>query len=175
MSLVPRVLLPIVPLLLLLPGHSEASGGRKGVHARPGEMVILREVPTRHAYRAKPPAMAIIVDPSPKREIAQTLGTAGGMQELGEDDYAAMGAGMASPSDAPVPTTVGQMTHQALGGGLGRVMGRDGVLGGDRISGSLGAPISTVGRTTAGIAGHISQALAQFPLGQAPAGKGNGP
>ena len=52
-----------------------ASGARQGVKAQPGEIVLLRDVAARPAYRMAPPGMALIADPKPQREIATSLGT----------------------------------------------------------------------------------------------------
>ena len=163
-------------LLLLLagavPAVALASGARQAVKARHGEMVILRDVSARHAYRTQPPGMAVIVDPSPRRELGQALGTSTGMEELDEGDYAGLEAGMAQREVAA--TTVSQVTHQALSVGLGRSLGREGVLSGQRLGGSIGASMGMVGRTTGGIAGQINDALGQFPQAAPAAGNGGG-
>ncbi len=67
-----------------------ASGARQGVKPAGGEMVLLRAVPARPAYRMAPPGMALIVDPSPKNELARALGTgaAAAPGELSDDEYA---------------------------------------------------------------------------------------
>nr|WP_295380648.1 hypothetical protein [uncultured Stenotrophomonas sp.] len=123
---------------------------------QPGEIVLLRDVSARPAYRMAPPGMALIADPKPQREIAAALGSGGsspGMDELSDDDYAGMGAGHTVMVAAPGGTTVERVTQQALGGTLGR--------GGDGM----------VGSSTRGIADTVRGALAQFPLqGTAPAG-----
>jgi hypothetical protein len=174
MSLIPTLLSASLGLLLAtvsLPAL--ASGARQGVTPRHGEMVLLREVSTRHAYRQQPPGMAVIVDPSPQRELSRTLGTATGMEELSDGDYAALGAGAPMHAQGQ-PGTVSQVTSHAVNGSLGRVLGRDGVMSGNRLGGSISGPMGNVGRATAGIGDHVRGALAQFPLGQA-ANTGKGP
>src|SRR6185437_685301 len=83
-------------LMLAVPLVAAASGARQGVKAQPGEIVLLRDVSTRPAYRMAPPGVALIADPKPQHEIAAALGSSGaasGMDELSDDDYAGLGAG----------------------------------------------------------------------------------
>ena len=78
----------LIGLLLVSTVASDAamaSGARQGVKAQPGEIVLLRDVSTRPAYRMAPPGMALIADPSPRKELSSALG-AGGMSELSDDD-----------------------------------------------------------------------------------------
>ena len=95
------------------------------------------------------------------------------MQELDEQDYADLGAST-PPSMAAASSTVSQITGQALGNSLGRVVGRNGVLSGDRLSGAITGPTGAIGRATGNIAEPIRSALAQFPVGQ-PGRPGGGP
>ncbi|HYQ23554.1 hypothetical protein [Stenotrophomonas sp.] len=167
---------PVRQLVLLLalacPLAAAASGARQGVKPQPGEIVLLRDVPARPAYRMAPPGVALIADPKPQHEIATALGTggAGGMDELSDDDYAGLGAGQSGPVAAPGGTTVERVTHQALGGTLGR--SSDGALGGNALGGAMSGPLGAVGNTTRGIGDTVRGALAQFPLGAAPQGGG---
>ncbi|MGF6416832.1 hypothetical protein ABH900_000293 [Stenotrophomonas sp. AN71] len=167
-----RGLAPALALALLstsLP--AAASGARQGVKAQPGEIVLLRDVSARPAYRMAPPGMALIADPKPQREVAAALGSGGGpsgMDELSEEDYAGMGAGRAGAITAPGGTTVERVTQQALGGTLGR--DGNGSMG-SSLGTTLGGPLGAVGNTTRGIGDTVRGALAQFPLqGPAPAG-----
>lgn len=169
-----RLLMIAAGASLLLPSALVlASGARQGVTPRHGEMVLLRDVSTRPAYRQQPPGMALIADPSPRRELAQTLGTPDGMQELDDQEYASLGASPPATLTAGT-STVSQIAGQALGQSLGRVTGRDGVLSGDRLGGAIGGPTGAIGRTTGSLANTITGALAQFPMGQ-PGKPGGGP
>ncbi|UUS13784.1 hypothetical protein NMB32_17935 [Stenotrophomonas sp. CD2] len=106
--------------LLAIVTSASASGARQGVKPQPGEIVLLRDVSARPAYRMAPPGMALIADPKPQREIAAALGAGGpaiGMDELSDEDYAGMGAGRASPGRTG-GTTVERVTQQALGSTL---------------------------------------------------------
>lgn len=161
----------VAVLLLLLPGVAAASGARQGVKPQPGEIVLLRDVSARPAYRMAPPGMALIADPKPQREIAAALGSGGastGMDELSDDDYAGMGAGHTAMVAAPGGTTVERVTQQALSSTLGR--GGDGMVG-SSLGGAMSGPLGAVGNSTRGIGDTVRGALAQFPLqGTAPAG-----
>ncbi len=167
-----RGLLATLAMALLSVGASaSASGARQGVKAQPGEIVLLRDVSARPAYRMAPPGMALIADPKPQREIAAALGAgapANGTDELSDEDYAGMGAGQAATATAPAGTTVERVTQQALGGTLGRH--GDGMVG-SSLGGAMSGPLGAVGNSTRGIGETVRGALGQFPLqGMAPAG-----
>ncbi|TDV30867.1 hypothetical protein [Stenotrophomonas sp. CC22-02] len=157
--------------LLAVATAAGASGARQGVKAQPGEIVLLRDVAARPAYRMAPPGIALIADPKPQREIAAALGSgdpASGMDELSDADYAGMGAGHSTPPAAAGGTTVERVTQQALGGTLGR--NGDGMVG-SSLGGAMSGPLGAVGNSTRGIADTVRGALGQFPLqGTAPAG-----
>lgn len=57
--------------------QARAADAHIGVHPEKGEMVLLRDVSPRAAYRPAPPGIALIVDPKPNREIHDSLGTGG--------------------------------------------------------------------------------------------------
>ncbi|HDS1122768.1 TPA: hypothetical protein QDZ60_000006 [Stenotrophomonas maltophilia] len=157
--------------LLAVATAAGASGARQGVKAQPGEIVLLRDVAARPAYRMAPPGIALIADPKPQREIAAALGSgdpASGMDELNDADYAGMGAGHFTPPAAAGGTTVERVTQQALGSTLGR--NGDGMVG-SSLGGAMSGPLGAVGNSTRGIADTVRGALGQFPLqGTAPAG-----
>jgi len=160
----------LVAVLLLAPAAAQASGARQGVKAQPGEMVLLRDVSTRPAYRPAPPGVALIADPSPRREVGAALGTSTGMDELSDDDYAALGSntGIAGGHQQ---TTVERVTTGTVNNTLGRAT-TSGVLSGNSLGRSIGGPMGAVGNTTRGIGDQVRGALAQFPLGQPAGGPG---
>ncbi|KQO02392.1 MULTISPECIES: hypothetical protein [Stenotrophomonas] len=148
-------------------GTAQASGARQGVKAQPGEIVLLRDVPTRPAYRMQPPGMALIVDPSPRRELAAALGTGGGIDELDEDGYASIDSATDRPSSAHAGgTTVERVTGSMVGTTLGHAMGEGGMLSGSQLARTIGGPMGAVGGATRGIGDQVRGALAQFPMGQ---------
>jgi hypothetical protein len=156
----------LLAIAVMAPAAVQASGARQGVKAQPGEMVLLRDVSARPA----PPGMALIADPSPKREVAGALGTSAGMDELSDDDYASLGsntgAGMAHHQ-----TTVERVTGNTVSTSLGKVTD-NGVLSGSSLGRSIGGPMGAVGNATRGIGDQVRGALAQFPLGQPAGGPG---
>ncbi len=157
--------------LLAATSAAQASGARQGVKARPGEIVLLRDVSTRPAYRMRPPGMALIADPSPRKELGSALG-AGGMDELGDADYASMESGLADNAlNRNDTTAVERVTNGMVNSTLGRTVGDGGALSGGQLSRAIGGPMSAVGGATRGIGDQVRGALAQFPLGQ-PAGPG---
>ena len=171
---------PLAMAVLLAAGcalapEAGASGARQGVKPAPGEMVLMRAVPARAADRMAPPGQALIVDPSPKNELAKALGTG----ELSDDEYASLGAGLAggSAQSGGGRTTVERVTGAAVSGNLRRLSGDDGVLGSTSgLARTIGGPMGTVGNVTRGIGDQVRGALAQMPLvGGSVAGNGTPP
>lgn len=159
-------LLPALIVMALLPGVAAAAGSRTGVTPERGEMVLLRDVNARPAYRPAPPSIALIVDPTPTRELHGSLGTG----EMSDADFAAISSGQrlgAAGPAAAVEHAVGSAMAAGLGTGAVR---QDGALSGDGFRGAVSGPLGTVGATTRGISGHVTGALSQFPLGQKPGG-----
>lgn len=140
------------PWLPLASAH--AADAHVGVHPGKGEMVLLRDVSVRPAYRPAPPGIALIVDPKPNREISASLGTG----EISDDEFAAMSSGHlgANGARASLPE---QMIGRAMQGSVGGVASQNGIV---RSVGGIGG---TVGGTTRSIAPTITGALSQFPLG----------
>ena len=130
-------------------------------------MVLLRDVNARPAYRPAPPGIALIVDPTPNREIDSALGTG----EMSDDEFAAMSTGRldAGGHQATLPQ---QITGRALQGSLGRVTGDGGMLSGSGVARGIGGATGAIGGVTRGIAPTVTGALSQFPTG---APRGNGP
>lgn len=162
------LLLPCLLLLALSPAaRVDAADAHVGVHPGRGEMVLLRDVNARAAYRPAPPGIALIVDPKPNREIDNALGTG----EMSDDEFAAMSTGRvyASGHHATLPE---QMTSRALQGSLGRVTGESGVLSGSGMARGVGGVTGSIGGMTRGIGSTVTGALSQFPTGT---GKGAGP
>ena len=160
----------LLAVALIVPAAANASGARQGVKPQPGEMVLLRDVSARPAYRPAPPGMALIADPSPKREVGQALGTSTGMDELSDDDYASLGSntGAGIPRSA---TTIERVPGHTVHGTLCEVTD-SGMLSSGQLSNTIGGPMGAVGNATRGIGDQVRGALAQFPLGQPAGGPG---
>lgn len=145
--------------VLWLPAVAMGADAHQAVKAKPGDIVLLRNVSARPAYRPAPPGMALMVDPSPQHELALALGT----QELSDADYASIGAG--APPAIHRGTTVERVVGSALGGTL---VGRGGsasstVAAGNGISRVISAPLGAVGNTTRGVGNQVLGALSQLP------------
>ena len=148
---------------------ASAAGARTGVQPRHGEMVLLRDVNTRHAVRPAPPSIGLIVDPTPNRQLMPALAGA----ELSDADFLALDTGP-QPQDAPLQggiaaPIVRTLSVPSLGGAA-----RDGA--GQTVTGVLGGgtsgPLGAVGTATRGIGGHVTGALSQLPFGQPAGGRG---
>lgn len=155
--------------LLAAPATVQAADAHVGVHAERGEIVLLRDVSARTAYRQGPPGIALIVDPTPTREIHQALGTG----EMSDEEFAAMSSGQLD-SVSGVVTTTSQMTGRALQGSVGQLTGEGSMLSGGGFGRSIGGATGAVTGATRGIAPTITGALSQFPLGSQP-NPGTGP
>ncbi|WP_101926928.1 MULTISPECIES: hypothetical protein [Luteimonas] len=158
-------------LLLLAASPAHAAGARIGVQANHGEMTLLRDVNARHAVRPVPPSTALIVDPTPTRQLQPLIGG-----ELSDADFMSLDTGNRMtgadrPASGAIATTVTSTLGGVLHGGSTRDAGGGGVLGtgpGSALGGSMGA----VTGATRGIGAHVTGALAQFPLGQPANGGG---
>lgn len=150
--------------VLALAATTPASAGevREGVKARPGEMVLLRSVPTRVAYRPAPDGRALLIDPTPRKEISGALGADG---ELSDAEYAAIGGG-------PVHQAVGTLRAQtsAL---AGRSDTPDATRMPVRGVSEAVSPLGALGGAGRGIGDQVKAALGAMPLPTAP-GQGGG-
>ena len=147
--------------------QARAADAHIGVHPEKGEMVLLRDVSPRAAYRPAPPGIALIVDPKPNREIHGSLGTG----ELSDDDIAMMSSGRLDASGRPASLPE-QMVGRALQGTVGGSAGNGGIVSGAGIASGIGGVTGAIGGATRSIAPTITGALSQFPVGGTP---GTGP
>lgn len=167
-------LLQYIPTLLwlavaLVPSMASASGARYAVKAAPGEIVLLRNVATRPADRQPvSPGMALLVDPSPRQQIASALGLSSG--DLSDADYANLSASSPAGGNSQ-STTVGSAIHNAIDNTLGSGGGSGGnAVAGNGVSNAISGPVGAVGDTTRGIGDQITGALSQIPM---PTGNGH--
>lgn len=143
--------------VLCVPASVFAADAHQAVKAQPGDVVVLRNVATRPAYRPAPPGMALMVDPSPRHEIGRALGT----EELSDADYASLGATPAQGVRGG--TTVERVIGSALGSSLGSSGGRANNVAGNGVSNVVSGPLGAVGNTTRGIGDQVRGALSQLP------------
>jgi hypothetical protein len=165
----PRHLTACLPLLSMLAATTVcAADAHMAVHPEKGEMVLLRDVNARPAYRPAPPGLALIVDPTPNRELDATLGTG----ELSDADFAQLSAGHQSEAPGGHGALPAQVTGRALQGSLGRATRPDGMLSGTGIVRSVGGATGAVTGATRGIGSTVTGALSHLPLPAGGAGKG---
>jgi len=148
----------VAAVMLLFSAASLAADAHMAVQAKPGDMVLLRNVSTRPADRQAPPGMALMVNPSPSRELAAALGT----NELSDADYASMSAS-APGGGAAHGTTVERVIGSALGGSFGSGGGNANGVAGNGISNVINGPVGMVGATTRGVGDQVQGALSQLP------------
>lgn len=132
-----------------------AAGSRAAVEAKPGEIVLLRAVPARHAARAQPPGRALLVDPSPKSEMEQGLSHL----EISPGGYGqvAAGAGNAPAHAGGMGGSITAITQQ-LGGSTHGRNSAPSVAGGaiGSATGSIGSTVTSA-LSGAGLLGQGGQ------------------
>lgn len=132
--------------------------------AKPGEIVLLRKVDMRPATRMAPPGIALIVDPSPKREIGAVLSSNDeGMVELADADIASVTSNsniFGSTSDAQMQNNTQGKLNNALG-----VTTRDGnLLANGQLSHALNSNFGAIGGVARSTGGMVKNSLGQMPL-----------
>ncbi|HET7932153.1 MAG TPA: hypothetical protein VFL63_12305 [Rhodanobacteraceae bacterium] len=142
---------------LAFPATLNAAGARNGVHAKPGEIVLLRNVPTRPAVRTAPPGLALLVDPTPNAQIKGALGSA----EMSDAEAGAI--------NAPVRAATGDLTATLTGRASITTTGTTGGLATPRQPDNHTGPLGAVGSATRAIGPQVTGALQALPLGK-PAG-----
>lgn len=161
----------LLMLSLAMAGTSvQAAGARTGVHRDHGEMVLLRTVSARPAVRPSPPGIALIVDPTPNRQLLPTLASG----ELSDADFMALDTGQQVQPGVRAPGGLASPMVRTLAGPAG-IGANAREASGVQASGNLGAaggPLGAVGNATRGIGGHITGALSQLPFGQPANGRG---
>lgn len=166
------VLLLVALAMALLPCAvamaGDGAGAREGVNAKPGEIVLLRNVATRPAYREPvSPGMALIVNPSPRQQIDNSLGLGNG--ELSDADVANLSA---TPQHGN--TAIGRVLDRALGAGLGHsTSDSGGTMARNGVSNVVGGSVGSIGSATRGIGAQVTGALSQLPMSTAAAGIGH--
>lgn len=140
----------------------DGSGARQGVTAKPGEIVLLRNVATRPANQSPvSPGMALIVNPSPRGQIDSALGLGG--SQMSDAEFASLSATPRS-SQTGSAGTVGRAIDGALGNGVQGSARSSGNVAGNGVSNVVGGPMGAVGNATRGIGSQVSNALSQLPL-----------
>ncbi len=153
-----KTLLSIVTLTsLLVPGIAGADKG---------EIIILREVPPRIAYREAPPGPVISkANASPRQQVIDALDGATSGRELTDDEFALVGAGKpATGANSPIAAMSGTLATGGANGGGTAPGGASGVLGGmNALIGAGGG--GAVGRATQDIGKNVNGMLGSMPVG----------
>ncbi|KPN16941.1 hypothetical protein AO715_02305 [Xanthomonas sp. Mitacek01] len=161
----------LLPCAVLASGTASAAGARNGVHPVGGEIVVLREVSSRNAVRPAPPGLALIVDPTPNRQLMPSL--PGG--ELSDADFLALDTGHqvqgAMRGTGGIAAPVTQALTGTLGGGP-NARDASGVQGAGTLGAATGGVSGMVTGATRNIGSHITGALSQMPFGQPANGGG---
>lgn len=139
---------------MAFPAALNAAGARKGVHATPGEIVLLRVVPTRPAVRQAPPGLALLVDTKPNTQLHAALDS----MELSDSEAGAV--------NAPVQRATSMLhSSTATGGKFATPSGADGQAT-PRGAASNSTPLSVVGNATRGVGSTVTGALQALPFGK---------
>lgn len=143
---------------VMLPLAARAADAHTAVQAKPGEIVLLRTVPTRPAVRVAPPGLALIADPTPNDQ----LGTGLAAIELSDSETAAIGA--------PVQRATSVLGAALTGGAP--LAPRSGADPGSTSRGapSHASPLGAVGSATRGVGSQITGALQSLPFTKAAGG-----
>lgn len=156
--------------LALVAVDARAAGARTAVQPQHGEMVLLRDVNARHAVRAAPPSIGLIVDPTPNRQLMPALAST----ELSDADFLALDTGQQVQTGAHAPGGLAAPMVRTLAGPSLGGAGRDGgaLQASGALGGAAGGPLGAVGNATRGIGSHVTSALSQLPFGQPASGSG---
>ena len=154
-----RITIAVCLTALLAPAR-----GREAVQARPGEMVLLRQVAARPAYRQpSSPGMALLVDTSPRSQLVGALGIGSG--EISDADYASLNAANAQVGSSSHDTAVSRALNGTLGNtALAAGSNRSSMASVNGFSTAVGGSLGSVSGATRGIGNQVTGALSQIPL-----------
>lgn len=152
--------------LAIVPALSFADGARLAQKAKPGEIVLIRNVATRPADRMPTaPGLALMVSASPNPQLGNAMNGSG---EITDAEIADLSAGPVAGNGAPGQTNVQRSVNSALGtntGGnsAGAVSG-NGVS--SLVSGATGGagPAASVADSTRNIGDQVTNAVSQIPM-----------
>ncbi|TAN08335.1 MAG: hypothetical protein EPN38_02280 [Rhodanobacteraceae bacterium] len=139
---------------LAAPTPLHAADAHQAVHAKPGEIVLLRTVPTRPAVRRAPPGMALIVDTKPNSQLDPALGS----MELSDREAGAISAPVRGATGAVLATLAARPALAVPGGAQGQSTPRG--------AATDTTPLSVVGNATRGVGSSITGALQALPFGK---------
>jgi hypothetical protein len=127
-----------------------AAGATRGVEAKPGDIVLLRDVPHRIATRPGYPGNALLLDVGPEEQIAGAMRQEG-LVEINDQDAAVIHSGISTQVARPLSPTLQSNPLENSGSTIS--------------AGSLGATngvvmrsLSNINRVTDGIASKVNSA-----------------
>ncbi|GLQ91746.1 hypothetical protein [Dyella acidisoli] len=151
-------------LMALMPMLASADGARVAQKAKPGEIVVTRNVATRPADRSPTaPGMALMVSASPNPQLVNGLTGASGPGEISDAEIASLNAGRITAS-MPGQNSMQHALNTALGTNIGG--NSAGAASSNGVSNTLSAPAGggAVVDGTRNISDQVSNALSQIPV-----------
>ncbi|HTV85246.1 MAG TPA: hypothetical protein VME63_07565 [Dyella sp.] len=152
----------------MAPAISLADGARVAQKAKPGEIVLIRNVATRPADRAPTaPGLALMVSASPNPQLSNNMSGAGS-GEITDAEIADLNAGPNAGNPASGSTGVQRSLRTALGANSGGnsagAVSNNGVS--NLVSGTAGGAgaAASVTDSTRGIGDQVTGALSQIPM-----------
>ncbi|GLQ89115.1 hypothetical protein [Dyella flagellata] len=159
-----RATLVCVGLLGMLPALGFADGARLGQKAKPGEIVVIRNVAARPADRpATAPGMALLVSASPNPQLLDATAGSNGPGEITDSEIADLNAGPAA-SGVSIRNDVQHSLRTALGTNTSG--SSSGAVSSNGVSNALSAPTagaSAVADSTRNIGEQVTSAVSQIP------------
>lgn len=155
--------------LVLAPVASFADGARVAQKAKPGEIVLIRNVAARPADRAPTaPGVALLVSASPNPQLGNTM-NGSGTGEITDAEIADLDAGVGAGRGLSGPSGVQRSLNTALGTNTGG--NSAGAISGNGVSSVVGAPAGGGGAVADGtrnIGDQVTNAVSQIPMLGAP-------
>lgn len=151
-------------MMALMPMLAAADGARVAQKAKPGEIVVTRNVAARPADRSPTaPGMALMVSASPNPQLVNGLTGGSGPGEISDEEIANLSAGRITANVS------GQNSMQrALNTALGTNVGGNsaGAASSNGVSNTLNAPAGggAVVDGTRNISDQVNNALSQIPV-----------
>lgn len=149
---------------LLFPALSFAGGARVAQTAKPGEIVLIRNVAARPADRSPTaPGLALMVSGSPNPQLVNTLAGSHSPGEITDAEIADLNGGSRA-AGIPVQNGVQRSLNAALGTNTGG--NSAGAVSSNGVSNTLSVPTTggAVADSTRNIGDQVTGALSQIPV-----------
>lgn len=155
-----RLLVASVLTLCLLPALCVADGTRVAQKAKPGEIILIRNVAARPADRPPTaPGMALMVSASPNPQLGNAITGSGGPGEITDAEIADLNAGPRAGGMSVVSNT-----QRSLGVAMGTNTGGT-TVSNNGVSNTVSAPAGgAVADSTRNIGDQVTNAISQIPL-----------